>query len=297
MFEPLCEKKHIALTIKDDKKDIRDIYVDKLRFNQICFNLLSNAVKYTPEYGHVEFFMGDRLIKDGKMYITLRIKDDGIGMSEEFQQHLYEAFEQENHESATSGSGLGLSIVKRLVELMEGTITLKSVQGEGTEFCVYLPLTICEVKENNVEKAEKKKVFDFNDKRVLLCEDHPLNIEIMTKILRKKGMQIEVAENGQKGVELFANSPIGSFDIILMDIRMPVMDGLEATKAIRSLAREDAQTIPIIAMTANAFQEDREKSQQAGMNEHLAKPIDPQKLFDTLERYLSNWAEELSVPV
>lgn len=191
----------------------------------------------------------------------------------------------------TMGTGLGLSIVKRIVELMDGTITVKSKVGKGTEFCIILRLPVrCSLRE--LEKEPEQKEISFRGARILLCEDNRLNTIIATKLLEKVGCIVETAENGKLGAEMFAASSPGYYAAVLMDIRMPEMDGLEAARAIRSPDRSDAKTIPIIAMSANAFAEDRQESLAAGMNAHLSKPIEPQKLYETLEREIAAGKDE-----
>ncbi|MDD3164361.1 MAG: response regulator [Oscillospiraceae bacterium] len=261
------------------------VSTDKLRFNQIFFNLLSNAAKFTPVGGTVDF-LAESLSKTATMHrVRFVVRDNGIGMSEKFQKRMFDAFSQESstHISNEEGSGLGLSIVYHLVKLMGGTISCKSKLNEGTEFVVELDLTLAQPPQASAHLTPPRPQCLLG-KRILLCEDHPLNKQIAVKLLEKQGMLVEHAANGQLGVERFAGTPEGYYDGILMDIRMPVMDGLEATKAIRALPRADSKTIPIIAMTANAFDEDIKVSFAAGMNAHLSKPINPQALYHCLEK-------------
>ncbi|MCI2106040.1 MAG: ATP-binding protein [Intestinimonas sp.] len=289
LFRPLCAQKQITFSIT--ARDIGWVLLDKLRFNQIFFNLLSNAVKFTPDGGQITFSIlpmpahGERLRK------RFFIRDTGIGMSPEFQSHMFEPFTQENASgvTGTSGTGLGLAIVKNLVELMEGTIQVDSVPGRGTGFTVELDLPPCPPpsRQPETERANCSR-YDgiLSGKRVLLCEDHPLNIQVATRLLEKKGVLVTCARDGQEGVRQFYAAPPHWFNVILMDIRMPVMDGIEATRFIRSMDRPDAHTIPIIAMTANAFRQDRDQTRAAGMNTHLAKPIKPALLYQTLAEFL-----------
>ncbi|MPN15618.1 Aerobic respiration control sensor protein ArcB [bioreactor metagenome] len=210
-------------------------------------------------------------------------------MGEEFQNRLFQKFEQEN--PGQDGSGLGLSIVLKLVELMGGTISFVSKQGIGTEFTVILESQLSEAlpdskdAQHYISDIELEKLIG---KRVLLCEDHPLNTQIAQSLLEKKGLLCEHAANGKIAVEMFDKSEVYYYDAILMDIRMPVMNGIEASIAIRSLNRKDSTTVPIIAMTANAFAEDIKQSMEAGMNAHLAKPINTKLLYSTLIRYFTN---------
>lgn len=268
--------------------------IDPVRLKQILSNLLSNAIKFTPENGCVEF-QAEKLGQVGNIeYIKFRISDTGIGISKEFMKNgLFTAYSQEHNMMAKkyAGSGLGLAITKNLVELMGGRIEVESELGEGTVFTVYLNVEIVDkevaeqslYQEKTIVKMAENKLLG---KRILLCEDHPLNAEIAKKLLKKTGCEVVWRENGEEGVEAFMQSESGYFDAILMDIRMPKMDGLEATKAIRKLDRADATSIPVIAMTANAYEDDMKKSMEAGMNAHLAKPIEPTKLYETLAYYI-----------
>ncbi|MDD3415277.1 MAG: ATP-binding protein [Lachnospiraceae bacterium] len=279
-FEPLCESKNIRFILKDHAEDI-DVYVDKVRLNQVCFNLLSNAVKYTPAGGTVSFEVKHDEIQNGKMPCTFLVSDTGIGMSEEFQAHMFEPFEREmNSMGAVQGSGLGLSIVKQIVALMGGTMTVESTQGKGTSVCVRMDLEL--VTENqHMEQTSQIDLDILQGCHVLVAEDHPLNQQITQRLLNKVGISVTLANNGQEAVECFQQHG-KDFAAILMDMRMPVMDGLRATRVIRNLPETWAQTIPIIAITANAFKEDKEEATAAGMNAHLAKPIDPPVLYQTL---------------
>lgn len=257
------------------------VSVDKLRFNQIFINLLSNAVKYTPEYGKIAFqakiITGAEKIKK----VQFVVEDNGQGMSEEFLKTAFDAFAQESVATTArrDGSGLGLAIVKQLVDLMNGTIELESEVGKGTKAIVTLNMHLSEQNDIGV-----KTVLDENSlsgKCMLIAEDQPMNVLIVQKILAKWGVETEVAENGRRAVELYQDSPLNYYDGILMDIRMPIMDGMEACRVIRASERAD-KNLPIIAMTANAFADDRRASMEAGMNAHLAKPINPDEVFSTL---------------
>lgn len=262
---------------------------DKLRCNQIIFNLLSNAVKYTPEGGTITYRIRGSLLDSGKMQIEHEITDTGIGMSEEFQHILFEPFSQENRNDSSEnrGTGLGLAIVKRLVDQMGGTISVRSSSGIGTTFRVTLHFSTVPASSLNVHPEEAKngdsQTFDLTGKHILLCEDHPLNQEIAKVLLSERQILVSIADDGKAGVDMFHDSSPDYYDAILMDIRMPVMDGLEATRAIRSLDRSDAKTVPVIAMTADAFAEDVQKCFDAGMNGHIAKPIEPERLYRLLQ--------------
>ena len=254
---------------------------DKLRLQQIFINLINNAIKFTPPGGHVTLRIDAQPGRDREITVLFSVTDDGIGMAEEFlREKLYEPFVQEHRvESTESGTGLGLSIVKELVTAMGGSITCDSAPGKGTTFQVALKT---ERADAPAPQEPPRGQAELSGARVLLCEDHPLNREIAGRLLQAVRISVVTAENGKIGAELFEKSEIGYFSAVLMDIRMPVMDGLEATRAIRAMERADAGTVPIIAMTANAFDEDVQTALAAGMNAHLAKPIQPQKLFQTL---------------
>ncbi len=222
-------------------------------------------------------------------HIRFTVEDNGVGMSEAFQKKMFDVFAQERstHISNEEGSGLGLSIVYYLVTLMGGSISCESQLNKGTKFVIELDLTVVEKRRKPTHKATPDTQA-LEGKDILLCEDHPLNQQITVKLLEKKGAHVEVAANGEIGVKRFSTAPAGYYDAILMDIRMPVMDGLTATRAIRHLERSDAKTIPIIAMTANAFEEDVRESHGAGMNAHLSKPINPQALYHCLDQAINH---------
>ena len=270
------------------------IRADALRLKQIFINLLSNAVKFTPAGGTVEWEF-KLLSRDGMIsHDVIYIRDTGVGMSKDFLENgIFMPFSQESNAVSTmyAGSGLGLSIAKSLVELMNGRIEVDSKLGEGTTFAVYLDFVRVNEEEARAALSEKKTQRDnlsttLLGKKILLAEDHPLNAEITQRILQKAGCEITWAKNGQEVLACFEKEPVHFYDAILMDIRMPVMDGLEATRQIRALHKEDAESIPIIAMTANAYEDDINVCLQAGMNAHLGKPIEPQNLFQTLAEYI-----------
>ncbi len=283
VITPSCKAKNIDFTI--DIECDGSIVVDKLRLNQIMFNLLSNAVKFTPEGGHISLKCLHEEVAENKAKLTFTISDNGIGMSLDFQKKMYEAFSQESRsaESEVVGTGLGLAIVKKIVDLMGGTINVESVQNAGTVFTVGIIVNTC-ARETVADEVNSEKA-DISGKRILLCEDHPLNRQIVIRLLEKKSVIVETAVNGKEGLEMYTNSPEHYYDAILMDIRMPVMNGLEATMEIRKSNKNDANTIPVIALTANAYDTDIENCINAGANEHLAKPIDSSLLYDTLAKY------------
>ena len=288
MIAPLCRQKQIAFTFTQSAP--YTVFIDKVRFEQIFFNLLSNAVKYTQTGGKVEFIADSHLNEDQSLVLCdFYVRDNGIGMSEEFQQRLFMPFEQEigDGRAPQQGTGLGLSIVKELVELMGGTIRIRSRQGEGTEVMVHLDMVHAPGMEYAPQRPQSAAELErLSGKTILLLEDQPLNMTIAKKLLEKHKITVVCAENGSQGLEKFAQSPVNFFDAILTDIRMPVMSGLDVSKKIRALDRMDAKTVPIIAMTANAFEEDMQESQKAGMNAHLSKPIDPGLLYQTLLEWI-----------
>ena len=279
---PLMEFKNIDFTISHNG-DGECVIVDKLRFNQIFFNLLSNAAKYTPNGGKVELIL-ERLPDHDKKYgMRYCIRDNGIGMSEEFLKVCFDSFMQE-HASLNAeikGSGLGLAIVKHLVDEMHGTINVKSSVGQGTEFILefYFNTT-----DRSVESVISSDIDEsvLNGCRVLLVDDNEMNLQITTKLLERKGCLVNIALDGAKAVNTFASSANGYYDIIITDIRMPVMDGLEETRQIRAMSRPDAATIPIIALTADAFNEDMDKTVAAGMTSRLIKPVEPDLMYATI---------------
>ena len=259
----------------------------------ILVNIISNAIKYTNPGGDI-FVSARELSCDGE-YVKFEfiVSDTGIGMSEEFAEHIFEPFTQEHAENRSSyqGTGLGMSIVKNLINKMKGTITLETKQGEGSTFTITLPVkldTVC-FEETETEEEETS----IEGMKILLVEDNDLNLEVAQYILEDAGAEIIVARNGLESVESFEQSESDSFDVILMDVMMPVMDGLTATKRIRKLKRKDARTVPVIAMTANVFNEDIIAAKEAGMNEHIAKPLDFDKLIHTLAKYFLKMDKKL----
>ncbi|MDO5574082.1 MAG: ATP-binding protein [bacterium] len=281
---PLCEEKGIEfhITTPTDEPTVK---LDHLRFNQIFFNLLSNGVKYTPSGGLLELYWESRLLPDGKAALDFMVRDNGIGMSEEFQRHMFESFTQEHSHAASIGTGLGLAIVKNLVNLMNGTIDVTSKLGEGTTFKIHLEADVC---EKSVEQPQAAPKADIRGRRVLMCEDNKTNIFFMKHLFDKWEVLIDVAVNGKIGVEMFEHSAPGTYDAILMDVMMPEMDGLEATRIIRTLKRPDAADIPIIAMTANAYDTDVKNCIDAGMDAHMSKPIDADQLQGLLNLLFSS---------
>jgi signal transduction histidine kinase/CheY-like chemotaxis protein len=254
-----------------------------LHMRQVIINIIGNAVKYNKENGSITISAWESNFADNTATIQFRITDTGIGMTEEFQRRLFEPFTQEKQDARTqyTGSGLGMAITKELIEQMKGTITVESTPGAGTTFSFMLPFRLAE-EGSCARKSEKempKEKASIAGLTLLLVEDNALNREIAEYILKESGAAVVNAANGKEAVDLFAASHVNEYDCILMDIMMPVMDGLEATRRIRALGRPDAKTVPIIAMTANAYAEDVRKSKEAGMDEHLAKPLDNEKMI------------------
>lgn len=282
--------KKIVFTVDDAGIADDMIMADRLNVQKIFLNLLSNAIKFTGEGGHVglHIFSDPREAADPDTVIE--ISDDGIGIGDDFLPHVFEPFAQERRLGYESvGTGLGLSIVRQLVSLMKGTITVQSVKDRGTTFTVRLHFDSVDPGLLPAAGAAPEKNAALAGGRLLLCEDNQLNREIAVALLKAEGFEVDLAENGQEGVERFAQSAEGEYRAVLMDIRMPVMDGIEATRAIRALKnRSDARTVPIIAMTADAFAEDIRRCTDAGMNGHIAKPVDPQKLHRVLTEAILN---------
>lgn len=287
MILPTAEKNHIKYSFERQGSFASDYDGDKIRVQQILVNLLNNAIKFTPRSGSVVFkaIISPEAERDSLRFI---VSDSGIGISPDFMPRIFDAFSQEHETSAHyAGSGLGLSISHQLVTMMGGTIEVESAPGKGSTFTVNLSLRRYD--DRSVKEVSTAcSVERLSGCRVLLVEDNPMNAMIARRLLEQKGMLVEYAQNGKEGVIIFENSDYRHFDAILMDIRMPVMDGLTAARKIRGLDHAQAQTIPIIAMTANAFAEDMEKSKAAGMQVHLAKPIRPEILFDALAANIFN---------
>ncbi|MDD6273184.1 MAG: ATP-binding protein, partial [Clostridiaceae bacterium] len=265
------------------------VLADAVRIREVLVNILGNAVKFTNDGGTITFDAGYRPGADGQHIVACySIVDTGVGMSEEFVEHIFDEFSQEENSARTKykGTGLGMAITKRYVDLMGGTIRVESQKGKGSTFIVELPLELTDaehIQKQDVPIAAAK----LTGVKILMAEDNDLNAEIATIQLEECGMQVTRAVDGEEVVAIFASHPADTFDIILMDVMMPKMNGYEATKVIRSLDdRPDGRTIPIIAMTANAFAEDVQASMDAGMNGHLSKPIVMDEVVKTIARNL-----------
>ena len=261
------------------------IYTDALRISQVITNLLSNALKFTNSGGKVTFQVSELRSLDDTAHFQIRIEDTGVGMSEEFQKHLFNAFEREHNstKSGVQGTGLGLAITKNLVSLLGGTLTYNSMLGIGTEFTVTFKAKKADFAPTKENKATELHP-DLKGKRILVVEDNMINREIARELLEEEGFIIEEAEDGTVAVEMIEKSAKGYYEFVLMDIQMPIMNGYTATRKIRSSYNSEIADIPIIAMTANAFTEDRKNALDAGMNEHVPKPLDIDKLLEVLNQ-------------
>ena len=290
VIEKLASEQGLTLIREDFKVNHWKLIGSARHVKRLLMNIMSNAVKYNKENGTISIRCQELPSKEeGTALLEFICEDTGIGMSEAYQKKIFEPFTQENTgaQSKYGGSGLGMPIAKDLVEKMNGTLDFESEEGKGTTFIIRIPFVIDQSQE------EKEKLNDSADKpsiqgyHILLVEDNELNMEIAEFVLEKEGAVVTKAWNGKEAVELFSESATGEYDAILMDMMMPVMDGYQAARTIRAMDREDAKTIPIIAMTANAFTEDRIKSREAGMNAHISKPLDLELLVETLHTMVS----------
>lgn len=316
MFSENAKTKCIDLRIVVSENIGKTYWGDKGKLQQVLINMISNSVKFTEPGGYI--LLGVKMTEKHNNIecVKFTIEDNGIGISSDFMPKLFEAFEQEYSSMTSSygGTGLGLSISKNLVDIMNGKVDVWSEVGVGTRFDVYIPLAVSAESDNedkefissfnamskddisdplNDECEYDKKEIDFSDLRVILAEDNFINIEVAKNILSEKGIKVDVAENGLKAVEYFLTHDEGYYSCILMDIRMPIMDGITAAKTIRLTHRSDSDIIPIIAMSANSFDEDINDSLHAGMNAHLGKPIEPALLFDTMQKYIGYYFSKL----
>ena len=287
--EMLAKENNITLHLDSSSYNLPHpyVYASTLHVRQIFVNILNNAVKYNKPGGEIYVKLESGACDEKNISYICTIQDTGIGMSPEFMSHLFDPFSQEKVDarSVFQGTGLGMSIVKSLVDKMNGTIEVKSEQNVGTTFTVTIPFEIAP-QEAVSEVTDDSAVTSIRGVKILLAEDNDLNLEIVTELLEQQGAIITPARNGKEAVTIFENNAPGTFDVILMDIMMPVMDGLEACRTIRSLNRPDASTIPVIALTANAFFEDAKKCLDAGMNAHLTKPIDMKKMTQTIGNFI-----------
>ena len=296
IFQAEAEKKGIHLKMEYDVKH-EHVICDETKNREIFLNLISNAVKYTASGGRVTIRITE-LDCDRKDYVRIRTQviDTGIGMSEEFLPSLFEAFARERNttDGKIAGTGLGMPIIKKYIDMMYGTIEVESKQGEGSKFTVTLEYRIADKSyyERATEKFSDMDETRISGKHILLAEDNDLNAEIAEFILEDMGLIVDRVEDGAQCVSRIEQKPAGTYDLILMDIQMPNMDGYRATEMIRGLSDKDKATIPIIAMTANAFEEDRKKALAKGMNGHIAKPVDAEKVEKTICGVLSRRSEQ-----
>ena len=289
LFAAQMQAKHITYTVEAEHIVNRMVLCDRNRFNRVLLNLISNACKFTPDGGQVNVTLtqSDSLEAAGRY--ELRVRDTGVGMSPEFAERVFDAYSRERTASSIQGTGLGMAITKNIVDLMQGTIEVETEPGKGTEFLVrlYFPFAP-EANEEELRQTEElaKNDLDFSTMKLLLVDDNEINREIATMLLEDMGFAIDTAENGQLALDAVAASRPGEYRAVLMDIQMPVMNGYEAARAIRALPDEALASVPIIAMSANAFAEDVQEAHNAGMNAHIAKPIDVKKMTDTLTEVL-----------
>ena len=296
VIEQMAAEQNIRIMWERKKITHRNFIGSPGYVKRVMMNILSNAIKYNRENGQI-YISCIEIPSEQPEMTTMEFvcRDTGIGMTEEFQKYIFEPFAQEHTGSRTkfAGTGLGMAIAKNLIEKMGGTITMESEKDVGTTFVIRVPFKT----DPDADKREKQKDVSENSIKglhILLAEDNELNMEIAEFVLQNEGADVTKAWNGQEAVELFRNSASGELDVILMDIMMPVMNGYEATQMIRSLDREDAKTIPIIAMTANAFTEDRIRAKEAGMNEHVAKPVDVEVLVKVIHKLVEDTADIMS---
>ena len=305
------ENRDLNLYVSREKLKTPYVMADELRIREVLLNIISNAVKFTKDGGTISFAAENDPGNDEQhMIVRYRISDTGIGMSEEFIAHIFEPFsrEQTSTVSGIEGIGLGMAIVKKIVDRMGGTIAVKSRQGKGTEVIVILKFKVSSQPVANEmralsrpeqmetfsekEKAKQENLKEeslenpFKNKKILLVEDNELNREIAVELLKEAGFILDTAEDGTIAVEKMRTAKPGQYDLILMDIQMPIMDGYEATRQIRKLENPETANIPIVAITANAFEEDRQKALEAGMNEHVSKPIDLERLLEVVKKVL-----------
>ena len=294
VIRPQTGAKNQTLLVSTDGVVHDAVYADGVRINQICMNLLSNAVKYTPDGGHIHLIITERSCSGATVNYEIVVEDDGYGMSREYQKIIFDSFtrEEDSRTSKIQGTGLGMAITKNLVDLMGGTIRVESQKGRGSRFTVTLPLQIDQSTQSADQprsqrlQEPKREEATLSGMRVLAAEDNELNAEILQAILEMQDADCVIRENGRLALNAFLQSDPGQYDLILMDVQMPVMNGYEATRAIRGSDHPDAATIPIIAMTANAFTEDIQASLDAGMNAHISKPIDLDALEQTVRRVM-----------
>lgn len=278
LLETQAQNKQVNFTIEHQEVIQSWIIGDQIRIKQVLMNILGNAIKFTPEGGKVALTVTQAL-EDEIAKTTFVIKDTGCGMSPEFLKRIWKPFEQENRTVYKNGTGLGTTISKNLVEKMQGVISVESKLEQGTVFTITIPFPISKEMSTAKGRVSQKAAFDIKGKRILVVEDNELNRMIITTILTERGCLLTEAVNGKEAVNIFEASSEHYFDLILMDVQMPVMDGYEAARCIRQSGHPDAKTIIIFAVTANAFQEDLDKALAAGMNDAITKPLNIDKLL------------------
>lgn len=289
MFNTAVQEKHQTITVH---KQVANpyVYIDSSHLSEIVLNVISNAIKYTGQNGKIDCCLTQKPHEDSDWcYMEISIADNGIGMSEEFQAHIFESFSRERSStiSGIEGTGLGMGIVKNLVELMHGTIEIQSSPGKGSTFTICIPCRTARKEEAEPRKSSSDRPQKtLAGKRILLAEDNDLNAEIAIELLSEEGLLVDRVSNGVACVEKLEKAAPDFYDLILMDIQMPVMNGYDATRKIRQLEDPFRSSIPIIAMTANAFAEDRQKALFVGMNDHVAKPVDMNVLIPVLEKHI-----------
>lgn len=287
VIEKLAQERDIEVIRENFSVTHWDVVGSPGHVKRLMMNILGNAVKYNKDHGKIILSLREEEGEEGRAVYTFTCEDTGIGMSREYQKRIFEPFtrEDESVKTAYNGTGLGMPIAKKLTETMGGSISFTSEKGKGTTFTITLPFLIDKA-AGRAEKTTEEAEASIRGVRILLVEDNELNMEISEFIIAEKGAVVTKAWNGKEAVETFANAPEGAFDVILMDVMMPVMDGCKAAKEIRALPRKDAKRVPIIAMTANAFTEDKIRTREAGMNEHLSKPLAPDLVVKTIAKFL-----------
>ncbi len=280
------EDKNLEININVENVIHSELFGDDLHFKQVLINVLGNAVKFTPNDGKIWIRVNEIGFDSIKASFQIEIEDNGIGMKEEFLKDIFKPFSQEAHTSRTQyqGTGLGMAITKNIIELMDGSIEVESEYQKGSKFTIFIPFFInSRFQETILDKVE----MNISNTHILLVDDNELNLEVAKELLEAEGAQVTTAWNGKEALDIFNNEKEGTFNVIIMDIMMPVMDGLEATRRIRQSQKSDSKSIPIIAMTANAFREDIQKSLDAGMNEHISKPVDVETIKMVINKCLS----------
>ena len=289
-----AEDRDIEIVQEDCSVEAARLIGSPLHLKRLMLNIVGNAVKYNKDHGKIFITCRESAIDENRINLEFKCRDTGMGMSPEFMEHIFEPFTQENADARTKygGTGLGMSITKSLVDKMGGRITVESVKGEGSTFDVILPFEIDRSVPKAAETERNPEQKSIKGTKILLVEDNELNMEIARFLLEEEGALVKEAWNGREAVDDFMNAADGEIDAILMDVMMPVMDGYEATRQIRESGKTEAQSIPIIAMTANAFAEDKAAALNAGMNEHIAKPLDAKKVVGTVAELVAAYREK-----